>query len=342
MFVRSVVSLKRISAFLSTPIVSGLGGVGDIDLYRDHMRRRGRMGSDSSMGVAGGMRGDGTKGNVLEEEEEAVIVFDNVTLAWNKSESIPSLEAATFITSTADHSSDTAAVSNVQTNTNTNSNASSNDGDVYSFHKSLSALTLVAYHPQGHPSTSSTSTHSVATNASVSYSNHTTTSNHTNNSHQPLITSSSSSSHTTDASGINLNPPTKPNQPTPNTTSSSAPSSTVVLRNLNFTITKGHLTVIVGTTGSGILILLMPSPVIIMTFSPLSPTHVFIGKSSLLSAILGENVATTGSVYIDKYCNLSLSTQSAFIQNGTLQSNILFGQVCIHFSYQYSTYYQLS
>ena len=250
MFVRSVVSLKRISAFLSTPTVSGLDGVGDIDLYKDRLRSGGRMGADGSMGVAGGMRGEGTKGNVL-EEEEAVIVFDNVTLAWNNSESIPSLEAATFTTSTADHSSDTAAVSNVQTNTNTNSNASSNDGEVYSFHKSLSALTLVAYHPQGHASASSSSTHSAATNASVTNSNHTTT----NTSHQPLITSSSSSSHTTDATttaGTDLTLPNKPNQPTPNTTTPSS-SSTVVLRNINFTISKGHLTVIVGTTGSGIL-----------------------------------------------------------------------------------------
>ena len=329
MFVRSVVSLKRISAFLSTPTVSGLDGVGDIDLYRDHMRSRGRRGADSSMGGVAGMRGEGTKGDVT-GEEKAVIVFDNVTLAWNKSESVPSSEiTGTSPTSTADHSSDPSATPSKKANNNTNSNlnASSNDGEVYSFHKSLSALTLVAYYPQGHVA-SSTSTHLAATSASVSNSNHTTTSNHTNNSHQPLVTSSSSSSHTTDQSTAN--------------TVSSPSSSTVVLRNLNFTITKGHLTVIVGTTGSGILILLMPSPIIIMTFSPLCSTHVFIGKSSLLSAILGENVATTGSVYIDKYCNLSLSTQSAFIQNGTLQSNILFGQVCIHFSYQYSTYYQLS
>ena len=258
MFVRSVVSLKRISAFLSTPTVSGLDGVGDIDQYREDsrkgLRRKGRRGrsADGSMGVAGGMRGEGTKGNVI-GEEEAVIVFDNVTLAWSNSEAIPSPDAATLSASTANHSSDpAAAMSNVKARTNNNSNASSNDGDVYSFHKSLSALTLVAYHPQGHAA-SSTSTQSAASNASVSNSNHTTTSA----SHQPLITSSSSSSsssHTTNApttAGTDLTPPIKPNQPTPTTTSSSS-SSTVVLRNLNFTIAKGHLTVIVGTTGSGI------------------------------------------------------------------------------------------
>ncbi|KAE9460562.1 hypothetical protein C3L33_07612, partial [Rhododendron williamsianum] len=70
-----------------------------------------------------------------------------------------------------------------------------------------------------------------------------------------------------------------------------------VVKNLNFEIKKGELAAIVGTVGSG--------------------------KSSLLSAILGEMHKMSGKV---KVCGTTAYVaQTSWIQNGTIQENILFG-----------------
>lgn len=72
----------------------------------------------------------------------------------------------------------------------------------------------------------------------------------------------------------------------------------LILKNINLNIPKGSLVAVVGAVGSG--------------------------KSSLLSAFLGEmnkvsgRVNTTGSI--------SYVPQQAWIQNATLQDNILFGK----------------
>ncbi|KAG8477649.1 hypothetical protein CXB51_030717 [Gossypium anomalum] len=70
-----------------------------------------------------------------------------------------------------------------------------------------------------------------------------------------------------------------------------------VLKNINLEIKKGELTAIVGTVGSG--------------------------KSSLLASILGEMHKISGKV---KLCgSTAYVAQTSWIQNGTIQENILFG-----------------
>ncbi|WCJ21343.1 ABC transporter C family member 4 [Euphorbia peplus] len=70
-----------------------------------------------------------------------------------------------------------------------------------------------------------------------------------------------------------------------------------VLKNINFRINKGELTAIVGTVGSG--------------------------KSSLLASVLGEMHKLSGKV---KVCgSTAYVAQTSWIQNGTIQDNILFG-----------------
>ncbi|KAJ6338477.1 hypothetical protein OIU76_008032 [Salix suchowensis] len=70
-----------------------------------------------------------------------------------------------------------------------------------------------------------------------------------------------------------------------------------VLRNINLEIKKGELTAIVGTVGSG--------------------------KSSLLASILGEMHKISGKVRV---CGTTAYVaQTAWIQNGTIEENILFG-----------------
>ncbi|XP_022727754.1 ABC transporter C family member 14-like [Durio zibethinus] len=70
-----------------------------------------------------------------------------------------------------------------------------------------------------------------------------------------------------------------------------------VLKNINLEVKKGELTAIVGTVGSG--------------------------KSSLLASILGEMHKISGKV---KLCGTTAYVaQTSWIQNGTIQENILFG-----------------
>lgn len=70
-----------------------------------------------------------------------------------------------------------------------------------------------------------------------------------------------------------------------------------VLRDINVNISKGSLVAVVGTVGSG--------------------------KSSLISAFLGEMIKISGRV--NTCGSISYVTQQAWIQNATLQDNILFG-----------------
>jgi ATP-binding cassette subfamily C (CFTR/MRP) protein 1 len=70
------------------------------------------------------------------------------------------------------------------------------------------------------------------------------------------------------------------------------------LKNINIAIKKGNLSAVVGPVGSG--------------------------KSSLISAFLGEMQKLTGKVNIDG--KIAYVPQQAWIQNATLQDNILFGR----------------
>ncbi|XP_031112582.1 ABC transporter C family member 14-like [Ipomoea triloba] len=70
-----------------------------------------------------------------------------------------------------------------------------------------------------------------------------------------------------------------------------------VLKDVNFEVKKGELTAVVGTVGSG--------------------------KSSLLASVLGEMHKLTGKVRV---CgSTAYVAQTSWIQNGTIQENILFG-----------------
>lgn len=71
-----------------------------------------------------------------------------------------------------------------------------------------------------------------------------------------------------------------------------------ILKNINMAIKKGSLSAVVGPVGSG--------------------------KSSLISAFLGEMEKLTGSVNVDG--RIAYVPQQAWIQNATLQDNILFGR----------------
>ena len=52
------------------------------------------------------------------------------------------------------------------------------------------------------------------------------------------------------------------------------------------------------------------------------------GKSSLLSALLGEMTRLSGQVTVPRLEDgFGLTTQEAWIQQGTIQDNILFGRV---------------
>ena len=72
----------------------------------------------------------------------------------------------------------------------------------------------------------------------------------------------------------------------------------VTLKNINLKVKKGDLTAIVGSVGSG--------------------------KTSLVSALLGEMEKIGGSVNVDG--RVAYVPQQAWIQNATLKDNILFGQ----------------
>ncbi|XP_044001771.1 multidrug resistance-associated protein 1 isoform X9 [Aphidius gifuensis] len=74
--------------------------------------------------------------------------------------------------------------------------------------------------------------------------------------------------------------------------------STPTLRNINLSIKNGQLVAIVGTVGSG--------------------------KSSLISAFLGEMDKLNGRV--NTYGSIAYVSQQAWIQNATMQDNILFGK----------------
>ncbi|XP_070557375.1 ATP-binding cassette sub-family C member 9-like [Ptychodera flava] len=78
--------------------------------------------------------------------------------------------------------------------------------------------------------------------------------------------------------------------------------STNVLNNINIQIPVGSLLMVVGLVGSG--------------------------KSSLLSAILGEMTTTSGMVQFNRKKNsVSYVPQKPWIQNATLRDNILFGEM---------------
>lgn len=72
----------------------------------------------------------------------------------------------------------------------------------------------------------------------------------------------------------------------------------LVLKNINLGVKKGNLTAVVGIVGSG--------------------------KSSLISALLGEMEKLSGIVNVDG--SLAYVSQVAWIQNATLMDNILFGK----------------
>jgi ATP-binding cassette, subfamily C (CFTR/MRP), member 1 len=71
-----------------------------------------------------------------------------------------------------------------------------------------------------------------------------------------------------------------------------------ILKSINISVKKGSLSAVVGPVGSG--------------------------KSSLIGALLGEMEKTSGSVNIDG--RIAYVPQQAWIQNATVQDNILFGK----------------
>lgn len=75
------------------------------------------------------------------------------------------------------------------------------------------------------------------------------------------------------------------------------PNNTLI--DINLQISKGSLVAVVGSVGSG--------------------------KSSLISALLGEMDRVSGQVNINGNMKIAYVSQQAWIQNATLRNNILFG-----------------
>ena len=74
----------------------------------------------------------------------------------------------------------------------------------------------------------------------------------------------------------------------------------VQLRDLNWRVREGQLVAVVGIVGSG--------------------------KSSLLSSLLGDMQRVEGEAYIKEDERIAYVPQQAWMQNTTLQNNILFGK----------------
>ena len=74
----------------------------------------------------------------------------------------------------------------------------------------------------------------------------------------------------------------------------------VQLRDLNWRVREGQLVAVVGIVGSG--------------------------KSSLLSSLLGDMQRVEGEAYIKEGERIAYVPQQAWMQNTTLQNNILFGK----------------
>ncbi|KAJ6225732.1 hypothetical protein RDWZM_004277 [Blomia tropicalis] len=92
-----------------------------------------------------------------------------------------------------------------------------------------------------------------------------------------------------------------------NTTPPLINNNSITLKNINLSIKKGSLVAIVGPVGSG--------------------------KSSLISAILGDMERLCGWVNVDRSSTIAYCSQQAWIRNATLRENILFGK-----SYQKQRY----
>lgn len=86
----------------------------------------------------------------------------------------------------------------------------------------------------------------------------------------------------------------------------SNPSTPVTLQDINISVQRGSLVAVVGAVGSG--------------------------KSALLSALLGDSHKRAGQVMLSG--SVALVTQQAWIQNATLQDNILYGDPYDHARYE--------
>lgn len=85
-------------------------------------------------------------------------------------------------------------------------------------------------------------------------------------------------------------------------------NSLLTLSRLNVNIAKGKLVAVVGNVGSG--------------------------KSSFISALLGEMEKISGKVNISDDMKLAFVPQQAWIQNATVRDNIVFGSVYSEKKYQ--------
>lgn len=90
-----------------------------------------------------------------------------------------------------------------------------------------------------------------------------------------------------------------PDEPKPTNENTSSSTSPVILDSIDLKVKKGSLVAIVGPVGSG--------------------------KSSLLSAILGDMKILDGTVNICKSVSIAYVSQQAWIRNETLKENVIFG-----------------
>ena len=303
MAARTNVSYRRIIEFLTSKTVTGITNTTDGD-DNTHNSNNNTIHKSNNNKISNLLPGQ------IINKTTSILVFENVTLAWNKQlQNTTTTTSPTTITTTTTATSTTATSisiwnkfkniftpSSVSVSTTTSS-SSPHSLNTYHKHTRLATDDDDDFHDIDDITTvtntfTNTNTPGTVTNPLHHHHPFNNNNNNKNNIHR-------ANTITTDADILTDNN-NATNATTATTTNNNENETSIVLENISFAVPENSLTVIVGSTGSG--------------------------KSTLLSGILGECYRLQGNIqFPSKSISLSLATQSAWIQNNTLRENILFG-----------------